>query len=392
MKIGIVGAGAAGLMAAATLKESNPSAEVLLFEKNSRVGRKVAISGGGRCNVTTGITSIKTLLTKYPRGADFLKVALKSFSPKKVVKWFESNGVPLKCESDMRIFPAADNAEAIVELFERLIPNTFKLHESVLDIDLQPDGKFKLTSNKETYEFDKIILTTGGNAYAHTGSTGDGYSFARKLGHTITELGPSLNSFLVKEEWCKQLSGLSLPNATLTYKNTNISGEFLFTHFGLSGPAVFAFAAEIAFEKVEKDSPLSINLNFSLLKSELDQLINDNGKKTILNILKQKLPERLSRTILEQLKIDPNLNAAEISAADRKKIVAGLPITLISRRPGDEFVTAGGVDLTEVEDKTMQSKLVPHLYFAGEILNVDGYTGGFNLQASWATGRLAGLA
>jgi len=391
MKIGIIGAGAAGLMTAATIKELNSETEVLLFERNSRIGRKIAISGGGRCNVTTGITDKKILLTKYPRGAEFLKkAAFKLFPPQKVIDWFESHGLKLKCEADQRVFPANDNAEAVNELFEKLIPETFKLSEAVLEITKSKQDKFEIKTNKNSYIVDKLVLTTGGNAYSQTGSKGDGYHFAKSLGHTITELGPSLNSFLVHEDWVKELSGLSLDKAYLSYKEIQIEGPFLFTHFGISGPAAFAFASQIPFQKVDKENPLVINLSFGLQKSELDKSIVKNGKKTILNILKLHLPERLSRTILRQLNINPDQKSSEISSQLRKKITQGLPISLIARKPGDEFVTAGGISLEEVNQKTMESKIIPNLYFAGEILNVDGYTGGFNLQASWATGRLAG--
>ena len=204
MKIGIIGAGAAGLMTAATIKELNSETEVLLFERNSRIGRKIAISGGGRCNVTTGITDKKILLTKYPRGAEFLKkAAFKLFPPQKVIDWFESHGLKLKCEADQRVFPANDNAEAVNELFEKLIPETFKLSEAVLEITKSKQDKFEIKTNKNSYIVDKLVLTTGGNAYSQTGSKGDGYHFAKSLGHTITELGPSLNSFLVHEDWVK---------------------------------------------------------------------------------------------------------------------------------------------------------------------------------------------
>lgn len=391
MKIGIVGAGAAGLIAAATIKEKSPDAEVLLFERNSRVGRKVAISGGGRCNVTTGITDPKILKSKYPRGAEFLKFAFKVFPPAKVVEWFESHGVKLKCEKDMRVFPASDNAEAIVELFEKLIPETFKLSESVKSIQPTETNGYKIVTSKSEYLVDKLILTTGGNAYSHTGSKGDGYDFAKSLGHKITDLGPSLNSFEVNESWAKELSGLSLKNVTLQLnESTQTTGDFLFTHFGITGPVVFAFASHIPFLKIDANNPVTVKLNFGFEIGELNDLIQSNGRKTILNVLALKLPERLSRTILMQAKIDPNTKSSEVSKENRQKLCS-LNLTLSNRRPGDEFVTAGGVELTEVSAKTMQSRIAPNLYFAGELLNVDGYTGGFNLQASWATGRLAGL-
>ena len=383
MRIGIVGAGAAGLMAAATIKEKSPQSKVILFEGNSRIGRKIAISGGGRCNVTTGITDLQILKTKYPRGADFLKFAFKVFPPDKVVGWFEEQGVKLKCEKDMRIFPKSNNAEEVVELFEKLIPETFKLSEKVSRIE----NGFRVITNKCEYEVDKLILTTGGNAYSHTGSTGDGYSFARELGHTITELGPSLNSFEVEEQWVKDLSGLTLPKA----KIGECEGPFLFTHFGISGPVVFAFASHIPY----RGMPYTIDLIPTTEEINLNHLIELNGKKSITNVLSLTLPERLSRTILHQLEIDGNKKSGDLSKIERKKIFDilknGINITLKNRKPGDEFVTAGGVDLSEVNPKTMQSRLNPNLYFAGELLNIDGYTGGFNLQSSWATGRLAGL-
>lgn len=390
MRIAIIGAGAAGMIMAATILENNPEAEVLLFDRNSRIGRKVAISGGGRCNVTTGITDPKLLLTKYPRGADFLKFAFKQFGPEKVVDWFETRGVPLKTEADNRVFPATNNSESVVELFESIFAKNpkYQLHlsESIIKVE-QINHKFTLTSNKSSYEVDILALTTGGNAYSHTGSKGDGYKFSADLGHSITELGPSLNSFEVKEDWVKQLSGLSLKDAVIEFQDTKLNGPFLFTHFGISGPLTFAFAAHIPF----REMPCQVRLNPFGADFDLNDLIQSNGKKSISNVLSLKIPSRLSRTILEQANIDPNKKSSELSKNERQNLLT-LPITLLKRRPGDEFVTAGGIKLEEVSPKTMQSKLCPNLFFAGEILDIDGYTGGFNLQSSWATGRLAGQA
>jgi hypothetical protein len=387
MKIAIIGGGAAGMMAAATLIEADPSLEVHLFEKNNKLGTKVRISGGGRCNVTTGIRDRKLLLTKYVRGADFLKTALGKFSPKACYQWFEERGVPLKNESDNRVFPVSDNGDDIVGIFENL-PIKTHLQESVSNI--QPG--FKVTTNKQEYDFDTVIITTGGNAFAHTGSTGDGYHFAKNLGHTITKLGPSLNSFETEEQWPKDLSGLALENAKLNDQQ----GPFLFTHFGISGPVTFAYSATIAF----KDMPQEVNfaptnLTFDQANQQLTETLSQNGAKQVHNVL-HFTPKRLTETLLKLSQIDPETKCAELSKDQRKTLAKNLTgdlvLTLKKRRPGDEFVTAGGVNIAEVDPKTMQSRIAPNLYFAGEILDIDGVTGGFNLQSSWATGRLAANA
>lgn len=384
MKIAIIGGGAAGMMAAATLIEADQKLEVHLFEKNNKLGTKVRISGGGRCNVTTGIRDRKLLLTKYMRGAEFLKTALGKFSPKACYEWFEERGVPLKNEEDNRVFPVSDNGDDIVAVFEKL-PIQTHLQESVLNIE----PRFKITTDKQEYEFDIVIITTGGNAFAHTGSTGDGYHFAKNLSHTITKLGPSLNSFETEQDWPKELSGLALEIAKLNDQE----GPFLFTHFGISGPVTFAYSATIAFE----DMPQTVNfaptnLSFDQINQQLTEILNQNGAKQIHNVL-HFTPKRLTETLLKLSHIDPETKCAELSKDQRKSLAknltGSLQLTLKKRRPGDEFVTAGGVTLSEVDPNTMRSKINPNLYFAGEILDIDGVTGGFNLQSSWATGRLA---
>lgn len=397
MKIAIIGGGAAGMMAAATLIENKATAEVHLFEKNKTLGSKVKISGGGRCNVTTGIRDRKTLLSKYPRGADFLKHTLGKFSPKACWNWFEEHGVPLKNEEDDRVFPISDNGEDVVKIFEKIITN---IHYQEPVENLKPiNEKFELTTNQQTYNFDFVVITTGGNAFAHTGSTGDGYHFAKNCGHTIKELGPSLNSFETKEDWPKDLSGLSLENAELIHEEITEKGPFLFTHFGITGPVTFALSARTAYKEVSVSTPLPISLkvdsqfNEAELSKELQESFQKNGAKQVINCM-PKIPKRLSEKILKICQIDPTQKCAELSKEHRqaivKKLCGDLELNLIKRRPGDEFVTAGGVSLSEVDPKTMESKVTPNLYFAGEVLDFDGLTGGFNLQSSWATGRLAG--
>ena len=407
-QIAIIGGGAAGLMCAASILEHHPDMEVQLFERNPYLGAKVIISGGGRCNVTTGITDRKILLSKYTRGASFLKYTLAQFPPEKVMAWFENRGVRLKVEGDQRVFPVSDNGRDVVGAFEKLFQNdkvTVHLNESVKSI--LPTGKngFKLLSNKRENEFDAVVITTGGNAYSHTGSTGDGYSFAAACGHKITPLGPSLNSFLTAEEWPKKLSGVSLQNCQLEGlgadgEKKQIEGPLLFTHFGISGPATFALSSHLAFTPISKDSQLKIKLipiadrGFEQWDKLIREMLEENGARQIHNVLGHFLPQRFADTIVEMAGLQLEKKAAEVSKSGRKEIIrlltGGLELTLVQRRPGDEFVTAGGVSLEEVDSKTMRSKLNPRLYFAGEVLDVDGLTGGFNLQASWATGWLAG--
>ena len=409
MKIAIIGGGAAGLMVASTLVEEKVNAEIYLFEKNDVLGKKVSISGGGRCNVTTGITDKKELLSRYIRGSKFLISALSAFSPKDVMEWFQTNGVPLKIEKDLRVFPKSDIGSDVVNLFYKILraSQSVQLHTSETVKALRFfDNKFTIVTNKKEYDFDIVIITSGGNAYKHTGSTGDGYDFAKACGHTITNLGPSLNSFEIKEDWVKRLSGLSFPDAKLTFvldgdKRKEVQGPLLCAHFGISGPVVFALSAHLAFFEISKLCPKKIKLNplaiehFDSYERKLTTLISNNSAKQILNTLSELLPKSFVEELLIMANIAKDKKSAEVSKNERNKICnllsSGIELTLISRRKGDEFVTAGGVELAEVNNKTMQSKLNPNLYLAGEVLDIDGLTGGFNLQSAWATGRLAGI-
>jgi len=406
MKIAIVGGGAAGMMCAATIVEEHPDVEVFLIEKNSSLGKKVIISGGGRCNVTTGIEDLKLVLTKYPRGSKFLQSAMHRFSPSKVFEWFENHGVPLKCEEDLRVFPVSNDGHDIVDVFENIFQNSKinLLFKHNMKNIVKEKNKFVISfADGQDLEVDKVVMALGGQAYRQTGSTGDGYSILEKLGHKITELAPSLNSFLTLEKWPKELSGLSFEKATIKVKGQKkyqFTGPFLFTHTGVSGPAVFALSSLIAFEKYDKQNPLGIlidvllDLSLDNLFSELQNLREENLKKTFKNTLHNFLPKSLAEKVCENLGIDFNKKNVEMSKKDLRIVseyIKALPLTVIGRGAGDEFVTAGGVELSEVDPKTMKSKIVPGLYFGGEILNIDGFTGGFNLQASWATGRMAGL-
>jgi predicted Rossmann fold flavoprotein len=409
--VAIIGGGAAGMLVAATLAEADFSGNMLLFEKNSRLWAKVIISGGGRCNVTTGLYKKQELLSKYPRGAKFLEHAIATFWPRSIRRWFEAHGVPCKEEEDHRIFPVSDDGKDIVGVFERLfIERAVDVHckESIQQISRTTcsDGTcrgFTLISDKGSYQVDHVVLTTWGNAYAHTGSSGDGYAFARALGHTITPLGPSLNSFLTTEERLHGCSGISFPHATLKTQDekTTTTWPVLLTHFGLSGPATFAFSAHIPFVPITKEMPFPVLLqpDAKLTKDKRMQLFTKwatyTPKKEVGTLLRDYFTKRFTETLLTFANIDQHTFLSNLKKEDRSRLShllgAWIPLTFIQRRPGDEFVTAGGISLTEVDPKTGQSLLVPGLFFAGEILDIDGYTWGYNLTSSWAMGRVVGM-
>lgn len=409
--IAIIGAWASGLMTAATILENthNQDYHIHIFEKNLTPGKKVIISWGGRCNVTTGITDKKELLSRYTRGGEFIKTALGKFSPKKCREWFESHKIPLKCEADNRVFPLSDNGKDIVWVFEKI----FLLHEEKITLHFgewvsqvySEDAWFRIKTEKWVYQTDILVITTGGNAYSHTGSNGDGYAFARTLGHTITPLWPSLSSFLTSDEWMKLCSGTTFATGRISFeiggKNLSLSGPILLTHFGISGPLTFRVSSYLAFETIQKDHPKDILLApIGAMKKEDWELFLKNEfsihpKKTLTNILishfSRKFAESFSSHFFPYL---ADIFAWSISRNDREKISDllgnGFPISLIERRPGDEFVTAGGVSTGEISGETFESNIKKNLYFAWEILDVDGVTGGFSLQICWSSGYSAG--
>ncbi len=400
MKVAIVGGGAAGMMAAAALAEAG-GVEVFVIEKNAVLGRKVVISGGGRCNTTTGLRDVRKVLECYPRGGKFLNSAMNNFPPEKVYEWFESQGVPLKVEKDLRVFPVSNDGHDIVGVFERIFSErgvNVLLRHSVESIE-HLNNKFVLKfKDGLQIDFDAVVLTTGGQAYRFTGSSGEGYAFAEALGHTITKLAPSLNSFITEEQWPKNLAGVSIPKATFRSGKAKYTGPFIFTHKGVSGPAVFALSSLVAFEDYGKNKPLEVFIDlipdtgFGEFEKEFLAEVAENPKKNFSNSASEFMPKSLAKEALINLGIEDKKNA-EVSKKDLNRMVfwiKNVPLKVVERGAGDEFVTAGGVELKEVDSKTMESKICPGLYFAGEILDIDGFTGGFNLQASWATGRLAG--
>lgn len=418
MRIAIIGAGASGMMAAAALAELGvPGSAVTVFDGNSKMGKKVAITGGGRCNVTTGISSKKDLLSKYPRGAEFLERSLGAFSPKKAREWFESHGCPIKIQDDLRAFPVSDKGGDVVAAFERVLSKTrsdLRLGHRVVSVG-RSGGGFEIVSVPvpgdstssvagKTELFDTVIIATGGAAYSNTGSAGGGYAFACGLGHSVTALAPSLSAFIVSETWCADLSGLSVPSAKFVDREgkTVSEGAVMFTHFGVTGPAVFALSARLAFENVSPENVRSVNLvpdaskRFEDWDRDLSAALAKDGAKETKNVLAAFFPRRFAEILPTLAGLHPEKKAATVSRDERKLLAKllsdGISLTLCGTRPGEEFVTAGGVELLEIDAETMESKIVPNLYFTGEVLNVDAVTGGFNLQACWSTGYAAAKA
>lgn len=390
-------------MAAATIAEHS-SHQVDIFEKNNLLGAKVIISWGWRCNVTTWYIKKQELQKKYIRGWDFLESSIGQFWPRKMRQRVESHGVPLKCEDDMRVFPQSDNGKDIVWVFEKIFREKkvcIHFKEGIESIEHR-EWVFRVTSKNNTYAYDAVVITTGGNAYAHTWSSWDGYELVKPLWHTTTPLGPSLNSFLVQEERVKALSGISFPNTQISYTQAKVIWPALLTHFGISGPAVFAFSAHSSFETIDRSQPLEIRFipqaerNTEWRNKWLQELVISSPKKQIDTILWFEFPDRFATWLLQHLHIIPEKRIADLSREEKSSICKTLGewiiLHLIARRPWDEFVTAWGIDTSEINPKTMESRICPWLYFAGEVINIDGVTGWYNLQASRSTGYAAGAA
>jgi predicted Rossmann fold flavoprotein len=407
--VAIIGGGAAGLMAAATIAEADPTAQVVLIERNDRLGKKVVISGGGRCNVTTGIADARPTLLNYPRGDRFLTSAMYAFPPAATVRWFEEHGVPLYCQPDQRVFPQSDDGHDIVAAFEKVFRQTgvkVLTKTAVSTVTRQANGQFAvaLSSETEPLTADAVILATGGQAYRHTGSTGDGYAFATALGHSLTQLAPGLTALKVREKWVAQLAGIAFPSArhnVAGHKQYDFTGPFIFTHQGLSGPATFAFSSLIAHEPLSPKQTLSLQIDL-LPEMTLDHAlaaVRDQSRerpgRSLANLLAKFVPHAVATVALERCQVSGSTRSDQVRKDDLRRLltwIKAVPLTLTGRVAGDEFITVGGIPHNEIDPQTMQSRVCPGLFFAGEIMDIDGFTGGFNLQASWATGRLAGLS
>lgn len=397
-RIAVIGGGPAGMMAAGVALEYG--AEVTIFEHMNKLGKKLAITGKGRCNVTNN-TSVNDFLENVTKNPRFLYTALYSFSPEKTMEFFEGLGVQLKTERGNRVFPCDDKAKTIVDAMVRYCSGATVLYENVISVK-ESDGIFTVKAKNE-YKFDAVILATGGKSYPLTGSDGSGFKIAKALGHTVTELRPSLIPIESNSRLCSQMMGLSLKNIAIKIidKNEKVLysdfGEMMFTHFGVTGPIILSASAHIK-DKDISSLTLSIDLKPALDEKMLDaRLLSDfkeRANKDFANSLGALLPSKMIEPFIEKSGIDAHKKIHSITKEERKQILTVLKdfrIPLLRFRPIEEaIITSGGIDVKEINPKTMESKLISGLYFAGEMIDVDAYTGGFNLQIAYSTGFIAG--
>lgn len=397
----IIGGGPAGIMAACTAANNGNS--VTLFETNPKIGRKLMITGKGRCNVTNACFDLQELISYVPVNGRFLYSAFSTYGPSDVMDFFEERGVKLKVERGNRVFPVSDKAVDIVDaLFYYLKEcKVFVRNDKIVDIDFADEFSVYVENGK-VFHADAVIIATGGMSYPTTGSTGDGYRFAKKLGHTVTDISPSLVPIESESPYCKAMQGLSLRNVSIKIKKSekvvyDDFGEMLFTHFGVSGPIILSASSHI--RKMEPNEySLHIDLKPALSIEQLDaRLLRDfegNPNKDFHNILSGLIPSKMIPVIIEMTGINPEKKVNQITKAERMSLISVLKdftIPLLQFRPINEaIITSGGINVKEINPKTMESKIVPNLYFAGEIIDVDAYTGGFNLQIAFSTGYLAG--
>lgn len=402
-KVIVIGAGPAGMMAAGAAAESG--ADVLLIEKNPKVGKKLRITGKGRCNITNHCDNDE-FIRHLTVNARFMYSAVNRFSCYDAVAFFEDLGLATKVERGNRVFPVSDKASDVVDAFYRYITSagvTIKTAE-VKSLIIDNGRVTGVRLFEEDVTADCVIVACGGLSYKGTGSTGDGYTFAKAAGHTITPLLPSLVPLVSDDPVCEQLQGLALKNIRITVRDNNSGkeiytdfGEMLLTHFGISGPVILSASAHMRSMSVGRYT-VCIDLKPALDEETLDKrILRDFSKysnKDISNSMFELLPKSLIPAALSKAQIDGHIKCNSITAAQRKSLLDVLKcfeIPIHGFRPIDEaIVTSGGVDVREVSPKTMESKLVFGLYFAGEVLDLDAYTGGFNLQIAYSTGRLAG--
>ncbi len=406
-RIIIVGAGAAGCMAAGVAAEN--SADVLLFEKNDKIARKVMITGKGRCNVTNNVSDTQEFISNIPGNGRFLYSAYSEFNSQDTIDFFEDYGVNLKVERGNRVFPVSDKAADIVDALNRYITDmgVVRKTERVIRLLIENNTvRSVVTDSGNEYKSDAVIIATGGLSYPRTGSTGDGYRLAESVGHTITELRPSLSALVCREGICSECMGLSLKNVAIkvfdTKKNKEIYddfGEMLFTHFGVSGPMILSASSHM--RNMEKDRyEIHIDLKPALSSEKLDARIlrdfAENSNKSISNVLSLLLPKSLISPVLRLAHIKQSEKINQITKEMRKNLVdtiKSLKLTVVDFNDISEaIVTSGGIKISEINPKTMESKICKGLFFAGEVIDCDGYTGGFNLQIAFSTGHLAGIS
>ena len=397
----IIGGGPAGLFAAITA--ANRGRKVLILEKNDRLGKKLLITGKGRCNVTNDCEA-EEVLKNTPRNGRFLYSAMTAFPPAKTKEFFESHGCPLKTERGSRVFPVTDKAQSVLDCLTRECKRLGVTVRTgrVKEILTENGCVTGVRTQNETFDCGSVILATGGASYPTTGSTGDGYAMAKALGHTIVEPQGSLVPLETEGRDCPDMQGLSLRNVAVKLVNARGKvlykdfGELLFTHFGISGPTVLSASCHLKGEGCR----LVIDLKPALEENKLDERILRDlemyKNRTMENALTDLLPRSMIPVVLRRLEIDPAMQANALTKQKRRALVELLKafsVTVTGKRPvAEAIITSGGVKTGEIDPKTMESKKVPGLYFAGEVIDCDAYTGGFNLQIAWATAFAAGCS
>lgn len=401
MKICVIGGGASGMMAASTASSENN--EVYLFEKNEKLGKKIYITGKGRCNVTN-MCEVQDFLKNVVSNPKFLMSALYSFTPNDLYELIEKNGTPLKVERGNRVFPVSDKSSDIIKALEKnCYKNNVKIYLNTTVLSIEKNDKFIVKTSKGEFLFDKVIVATGGVSYKSTGSTGDGYRFASLFGHKVVDQVAGLVPIILEDNY-STLEGLSLKNVTLkTYINNKLKyqefGEMLFIKNGISGPIVLTTSSLINRQN-KNTIRLELDLKPALLYKTLEnRMLRDfsaNINKDIINVMYGLLPKSLAHIVLKICKINEYEKVNSITKEQRNSIInciKAFPLTYCSLEKIDNAViTCGGVKVQEINPSTMESKLVKDLYFVGETLDVDAYTGGYNLQIAFSTGYLAGLS
>ena len=406
-RVVVIGGGAAGLMAAVIA--GREGAKVTLLEKMNYVGKKMGITGKGRCNITNAC-DMSDFIKNTPGNGKFLYGAYERFTNEDLLQLLHDAGLETKVERGGRVFPASDSALDVRNTFMKLMKHygvDVHLEEPVKKLLIDDGVVTGVVTDKETYHADAVVIATGGKSYPATGSTGDGYILAAQVGHKITDIRPSLVPIVTEESWVKDLMGLSLRNVELSVVAKNkvqakMFGEMMFTHFGLTGPIVLSLSHTVGKLMRKKNIGtigLDINLKPALSPETLDKRLQKDfdlySKKQLINGMKDLLPSRLIPLIIELAGIDPQKPIKQISKEERQQIgymLQHMPLTVKGLRPVEEaIVTAGGISLKEFNPKTMESKLVKGLYGAGEVLDIDAFTGGYNLQAAFSTGYVAAM-
>ena len=406
-RVVVIGGGAAGLMAAVIA--GREGAKVTLLEKMNYVGKKMGITGKGRCNITNACDMFD-FIKNTPGNGKFLYGAYERFTNEDLLQLLHDAGLETKVERGGRVFPASDSALDVRNIFMKLMKHygvDVHLEEPVKKLLVDDSVVIGVVTDKETYHADAVVIATGGKSYPATGSTGDGYVLAAQVGHKITDIRPSLVPIVTEESWVKDLMGLSLRNVELSVVAKNkvqakMFGEMMFTHFGITGPIVLSLSHTVGKLMRKKNIGtigLDINLKPALSPETLDKRLQKDfdlySKKQIINGMKDLLPSRLIPLIIELAGIDPQKPINQISKEERQQIaymLQHMPLTVKGLRPVEEaIVTAGGISLKEFNPKTMESKLVKGLYGAGEVLDIDAFTGGYNLQAAFSTGYVAAM-